>query len=328
MKTTIFRISALLILMISFLAACTPGEVKGPPDEVTVQLKWIHQAQFAGFYIADKKGFYAEENINVTLNVGGTNISSETMISDLVDGNTDFAIVGGDLLIEARLSGKPVVAIAVIFQRNPRVYVTLKGSGIVNPEDLAGKRIMVPDDGIIQHYTLLRKLGIDEGSIEIIPYERDITPLTTGLIDAHMIYRTGLALAFEEAGYELNFIWVEDYGIHLYADTIITTERMIEENPDLVERFLRATLRGWRYAIENSAEAVDITLQFDATLNRDRQMRMMEVQIPLIHTGKSELGWMDRSVWDEMHDIFLEEEIEIDEVYTMQFLNKIYSKEK
>ena len=66
--------------------------------------------------------------------------------------------------------------------------------------------------------------------------------------------------------------------IRLYADTIITTERMVEENPDLVERFLRATLNGWRYAIENSAEAVDITLQFDATLTRDRQMRMMEVQ--------------------------------------------------
>ena len=326
MKITIYRISVLLILVTSFLAACTPGEVKGPPDEVTVQLKWIHQAQFAGFYVPDKKGFYAEENINVTLNAGSPSISPDTMISDLASGETDFAIVGGDILLYARSVGKPLVAIAVIFQRNPRVYVTLKDSGIIRPQDLVGKKVMIPNDGIIQHDVLLNKLGIAEDSIELIPYERDIKPLTTGLIDAHMLYRTGLALAFGEAGYELNFIWVDNYGIRFYADTIITTERMVVENPDLVERFLRATLKGWRYAIEHSAEAVDITLQYDATLARDRQMRMMEVQTPLIHTGKSELGWMDRSVWDKMQNLLLEEEIEIDKAFTMQFLNEIYSK--
>jgi NitT/TauT family transport system substrate-binding protein len=144
-----------------------------------------------------------------------------------------------------------------------------------------------------------------------------------------MVYRTGTGLAFDEAGYELNFIWLDDYGIHFYADTIVATEQLVQENPELVQRFLRATLEGWRYAIENQEEAVDMTLQYDAELGKDRQERMMQAQIPLIHTGDSEIGWMEDSVWQEMYQMLLDggildQPIDLSEAYTMQFLNSIY----
>jgi len=332
MKTRV-RILVLLLLAIALLASCGPQEVQKPPDEVTVQLKWVHQAQFAGFYAADKKGFYAEENLDVTLNPGGVHIPPDKMVADLVGGETDFAIVGGDQLLTARSQGEPAVAIAVVFQRNPYVYISLKDSGIERPQDLVGKKIMVAPDAEIQHQALLRKLGIAPDAIEQIPYERDVTPLVTGQIDAHTVYRTGTGLTFDETGYELNWIWVDDYGIHLYADTIITSEGLIQQNPDLVERFLRATLKGWRYAIENPAEAVDMTLQHDPTLTRDRQVRMMETQMPLIHTGQDQIGWMRAEVWQGMHDILLEhglldEPLDLDEVYTMEFLQKVYGGEE
>ena len=327
------RISAVLLLAIALCAACGPQEVEQPPDEVTVQLKWVHQAQFAGMYAADKLGFYTEENIDVTLNPGSPDIPPDKILADLVGGEADFAIVGGDQLLAARAWGKPIVAIAVVFQKNPYVYVSLKGSGIERPQDLVGKKVMVAPDTEIQHQALLRKLDIAPTAIEQIPYERDVTPLITGQIDAHTVYRTGTGLAFDETGYELNWMWVEDYGIHLYADTIITSEELIQRDPELVERFLRATLKGWRHAIENPDEAVELTLQYGPTLTRDRQARMVEAQMPLIHTGEVNIGWMRAEMWQGMHDILLEqglldEPLDVDEVYTIEFLQKVYGGEE
>lgn len=321
--------TAMIFLLLSAaivsFSACGLQRDGGPSDEVVVQLKWMHQAQFAGFYVADKLGFYTEENIDVTLKPGGDEISSDGIISDLVKGEVDFAILGGDMLLDARCRGEPVVAIAVIFQRNPYVYVTLRDSGIVSPYDLVGKKIMVPEDGRVQHNALIRKLDIPKNSIELVPYERSTEPLTSGSVDAYMAYRTGPALAFEEQGYETNFIWVDNYGIRLYADTIITTEKTISGNPSMVKRFLRATLNGWRYAIEHPEEAVEATKEYDVRLSKFRQLRMMQVQTPLIHTGKEKIGWMNRDVWIRMEYILLGKDIiEIDEAFTLKFLNEIY----
>ena len=149
---------------------------------------------------------------------------------------------------------------------------------------------MVPPQAEILHNVLLQRLDIDPDTIEMIPYERDVTPLITGQIDAHMVYRTGTGLAFDETGYDLNVIWVNDYGIRSYADTIVITEKLLQQNPELVERFLRETVKGWRYAIENPDEAVDMTLHYDAALDKNVQARMMATQTPIIHTGEVEIG--------------------------------------
>ncbi len=96
---------------------------------------------------------------------------------------------------------------------------------------------------------------------------------------------------------------------------------------------MRATLKGWRYAIENQSEAADITLQYDATLTKDRQMRMMGSQTPLIHTGMTPTGWMEKSVWEKMQDTLTAESLsgkkmEIDDAFTLEFLERIYGKPK
>ncbi|MDM8515721.1 ABC transporter substrate-binding protein [Desulfobacterales bacterium HSG16] len=325
-------ISALLLLAATFLSGCERQEPQKPVERITVQLKWVHQAQFAGCYIAEKNGFYQSENIDTTLNAGGADISADIIIADLIGGKSHFAIIGGDEFLNAIYMDTPIVAIAVIFQRNPYGYASLKGSKIYRPRDLIGKKIMVPNDGRIQHDALLLKSGIAETDIEQIPYKRDITPLLTGSIDVHMVYRTGLPLAFEEKGVELNFIWMDDYGIQFYADTIVTTEQLVQQNPKLVENFLKATLKGWRYAIEHPTEAVDATLKYDTALSRYRQMQMMNIQISLIHTGKSPIGWMEMAVWKRMQDTLEREyallneykKADIKKACIMKFLKKIY----
>ncbi|NQT73870.1 MAG: ABC transporter substrate-binding protein [Chloroflexi bacterium] len=301
-----------------------------PADQVTVQLKWIHQAQFAGFYVAEQNDLYAEENIDISLIPSGPDKSPELIANNLMNGEIDFAVVGGDQLLMWRSEGKPIVAIAVIFQKNPYGYMTLKDSGIQRPQDLVGKRVMVAPDAEVQHQALLKKLEIAASTIETVPYTRDTEPLISGQIDAHLIYRTGTGLAYDEESLEMGFIWVGDYGIRLYADTIVTSEALIQQNPELVERFLAATLAGWRNAIENQTEAIDITLQYDPSLDRDTQTLMLTMQTPLIHTGENPIGWMKGEVWQETQQILLDGNllshmVDVEKTYTMQFLNKIYN---
>ncbi len=298
------KVLCILISMVMDVTTVTVASCNGteePVDQVTVQLKWIHQNQAAGLYAADQKGFHAEENIDVDFKPGGPGISIDMVIAEFISGESTFAIRGGDEFHQARAEGKPIVAIAVIYQRNPWVYMSLQATGIKQPQDLVGKRLMVAPQAGIQHLVFLDKVGIDPSSIEIAPdYERGMTRLTSGQIDVQLSVGVGPRLEFEEKGYELNYIWVEEYGIHFYADTIAAAEQLIQQDPDLVERFLRAPMKGWRYAIENPAEAVDMTLQHNATLDRDHQVGMMAAHTPITHTGKAEIGWMENSVWEQM----------------------------
>jgi NitT/TauT family transport system substrate-binding protein len=295
-----FAMVPVLLLMAALFVACNSKTAPPLPDKVVVQLKWVHQAQFAGFYVAEKQGFYADQKIDVTLKAWQPQRPLAEKIATLSKGQSQFAIIGGDTFLKARATGLPIVAIAAIFQRNPYVYATLKGTKISRPRDLIGKKIMIAPDGRTQHNALLLKLGIDPTKITEIPFKRGTTALASGEIDVHLMYRTGTAITFEEKGIALDYMWVDDYGVRFYADTIVTTERLARENPKLVEGFLKATIKGWQYAIENFQDAVEMTLAYASEKTRDRQTRMIKIQTQLIHTGKSPIGWMDKSVWQRM----------------------------
>ena len=152
-------------------------------------------------------------------------------------------------------------------------------------------------------------------------------------MDGMGLLLTGGVLRLRQAGYKVNLIWPGDYGIHMYGHTLITTDRMIAENPDLVTRFLRATLRGWREAIEDPEAAVAIILKYAREKDSELQTLMMEASVPLIHNGEDRIGWMRAEVWQGMHQILLDQRIlpgavDPDKVYTMEFLQRIYGGKK
>ncbi len=327
----ITTISALLLLAVALLAACQPQEVEKPPEEVSVQLKWVHQAQFAGFYLAQERGYYADENVEVTLVEGGPGID---VLEQVATGGADFGVHAPDAILMRRSQEEPIVAIATIYRRSPMVFASLPTSGIERPTDFLGRSVAVV--GVIefelQLEAMIEKLGLDIHQIQIVPHSYDLTPLYNGEVDSIGVYSTGGLIRAHQAGHELNLIWPSDYGVHMYADTLITTDQLIGENPELVTRFLRATLRGWREAIEDTEAAVEITLKYAREADAELQTQMMEASLPLIHTGQDHIGWMRAEVWQGMHDILLEqglldEPVDVDKVYTMEFLQKTYGGE-
>ncbi len=315
-------IMATVIMAASVGSACTPKE---PPDQVLVQLKWVHSVQFAGMYLAEQKGFYADENIAVTFTEGGRDIDE---LESVASGRYDFGIANAPEVLRARTAGIDSTAIAVIFRINPSVYFTMADSGIETPEDFVGKKVRrSPTDFVLP--AMMSNLGIDMDQIQTLPPDLGMEAFYSGEVDIVLGYLTDQVIAARRKGYKLKIFYPDDYGVHVYNDIIITTAGLIDENPGLVERFLRATLRGWRYAIENPDEAVAITLGYDDTLDKEHEELIMEAQVPLIHTGVDDIGCMHEEVWEEMYQMMLNHGIldaplDPETAYTTDFLHKVY----
>jgi NitT/TauT family transport system substrate-binding protein len=318
-----------LILALSFsLAACAPQPTPTPElTPVTVQLLWTHQAQFAGMYAADLKGFYAGEGLKVTFLEGGTDVPRWDSV---LDGSAQFGLAGADEIILARSQGMPVRGVSVIYRRSPVVFITLADSGITRPEDFAGKQVRAPANTIPALHAITNRVGISPDQyIEVANLPSDLALFASGEVPIWGVYLTGFVVQAEQAGYKLNIIYPDDYGVHFYADSIFTTDDRITKNPDLALRFLRATLKGWTYAVENPAEVGDMVLHYNPAADPALEILKMTASLPLINTGEDHIGWMKPEVWAGMNQTLQEQgvvtgQLDINQVYTLQFLETIF----
>lgn len=329
MKTrTIQKIGVLLAMLTLVISAC-----KSPfttPDKVTVQLSWFHSVEYAGFYTAIEKGFYADENIDVTLLAGDPTVNA---LSEVNSGNAQFGIATGDSLIIARANQQNFVAVASIFRNNPLVVMTLENGGISKPEDLIGKKVGViaPDLSStwdIQFLALLQRIGVDSSTMQFSAIEdyHGANEIKAGTVNAMSgMFATNEPVMAKMDGDTLHLIYYKDYGIDVYANTLFVTESFRQENPDLVARFVRATLRGLQYAIENPEEVAAFALQYDDTLDLSFQEKVMRAQIPFIDTGDAPIGSMDGEVWQTTQEILLQfgliaQPIDLNTIYTNEFI--------
>ena len=333
MMRRIAAVSGVLVLLVMLLAACGTSEVTEPPDQITVQLAWAHEALFGGFYAADQRGYYAEEDLEVTF-LPRPGPGSDT-IAPVLDGTADFGLDYGAGLVISRAQDRPTVAIATIYRRHPLVFITLAESGLSRPQDLPGHtiRTLVPGGSASAFEAMMTRLGLDPESVREVDVGYDLSPFFAGELDIWPGFLNYDVLIAREQGYEVNLILPEDYGVHLYGYTLFASEQLIKENPDLVLRFLRATLRGWQWAIENPEEAGPLALKYDSTLDAALQAAIMEASVPLVYTGEDDIGWMRAEGWEGMYDVLLEqgllaEPFDVHEAYTMEFLEGIYGGEQ
>src|ERR1700756_3725470 len=175
-------------------------------ESVTLRLKWFHQAQFAGFYVAKEKDFYKSVGLNVDIQPGGPDFPAIQMVSG---GNEQFGVTGADQILIARSKGVPVVALAVIYRRNPFVLFSLAKSGIKTPADWVGKKVGVKIGGNEEliYRAVLAKAGIDKAKLSEIPVKFDMTPLLAGAIDVWPGYLINEVLEAKEKGFDANVIY-------------------------------------------------------------------------------------------------------------------------
>jgi ABC-type nitrate/sulfonate/bicarbonate transport system substrate-binding protein len=310
-------VASILFLALSSLCATAYAE-----EAVTLRLKWLNQAQFAGFYVAQEKGYYKAEGVTVNIQPGGPDFPAVQMVTG---GNEQFGVTSADQILIARSKGVPVVALAVIYRRNPFVLFSLAKSGIKTPADFVGKNVGVKLGGNEEliYRAVLAKAGIDKSKLTEVPVKFDITPLLTGTVDVWPGYLINEVLAATEKGFEVNVIYPSDYGIDLYADTLFTTEKILNEKPDLVKRFVAATLKGWNTAIAAPEEAAKITLKYGDKLTYDHELAMMKASVPLLKPDDKPIGSMDLAGWTSAQKLLLaagfqKQPVDVEKAFTTQ----------
>jgi len=328
---TIIRLFLILVLVMA-VVACKPEQAKRVPDEVKLQLKWVHQAQFAGFYMAQEKGYYDKENIKITFLEGGKDID---VAQRVVSGEADFGVLAPELILTKRSQGAPLIAIAAIYRRSAVVFVSMADSGIVRPSNFLGKKVAIGGEGEgirdlrLQFNALMKKQNLNTSKVKIVPWDASLESFLQREVDVTSCYSTGNLIKLRQKGLKPNLIWPSDYGIYFYSDTLAATDKMISDKPDLVLRFLRASLRGWRDAVEDYKQAVNVVLKYAQIKDPEFQTAMIEAMLPLIHTGEDQIGWMKDEAWKGMYQILLEQKLleksfDMNQAYSLKFLNDIY----
>jgi NitT/TauT family transport system substrate-binding protein len=289
---------ALLALLFGLISpSCKSG---GPPPslrEVTLGLSWIHQAQFSGPYHADRHGLYAREGLQVRF-VPAT--VERDPLDEFIAGKYDFVIAQPDTLIAARLKGHRVKAVAVTYRIHPLVFFSLPNSGILRPEDFRGKTIGVAYSEMLILKALLRKVNIDPSEVKTVNRPYDFDGLRKGDIDVQAGWATNELLTARRAGLALNVISPYDYGITFYADVLTVRESLIDKEPELVEKFVGATLRGWTEALQNPIESAMLPLHYNPTLDPAHELQVLRATAPLVSTGEGRIGWMRAEEWEAM----------------------------
>jgi ABC-type nitrate/sulfonate/bicarbonate transport system substrate-binding protein len=288
-------------------------------QDISIRLKWLHQAQFAGFYYAKEAKLYEEKGLNVTLYPGGIDYPAIQMVTS---GSDDFGVTAADQILLARDKGIPVVAIACIYRKSPFVLFALKESGITKVEEFRGKKIGLKLGGNeeLTYRAMMKKAGLQSTDVDEIPVKFDISPLLSKTIDVWPGYSINEPITAEENGKAVNLIWPDTYGIHLYADVLFTTEEKLRTQPSVVKAVVEATIEGWKKSFTDREKAIEYTLKQSKQLNKGHERKMLDASYSLVVPDDKPIGWMDMSVWENMYQLLRKSEfIKTDIVFSQAF---------
>ncbi|ADW17910.1 diguanylate cyclase with PAS/PAC sensor and hemerythrin-like metal-binding domain protein [Desulfobulbus propionicus DSM 2032] len=297
MKCSFLCVLSLLLLLL------TPPVIRADNrlQTVTLQLKWTHAFQFAGYYTALEKGYYREAGLDVRIVEGqpGSNPADAVLRGEAQYG------IGNTCLLLRRSQGQPVVVLGVIFQHSPMVILARKTGPTQSIHDLAGKRLMLePETDELTAY--LNKEGLKD-KVTLVEHRFDMQPLLDGSVDAMAAFVYDEPHQLEHVDFAYALFNPRSAGIDFYGDNLFTTEAEIRQHPRRAEAFRAASLRGWQYAMAHPEEIIHLILakyptrqDRGALLHEARQMKEL-MQPDLI-----EVGYMHPGRWRHIADTYAE----------------------
>lgn len=319
----------------------TPSPISGTDlTKVNIALGYIPDVQFAPFYLALNKGYYKDEGLDVTLQNG--------IVTDLIQqlgqgaNGVNFAVVSGDEIIPARLSGVPVDYVMTWYRQYPVAAAAIEGKGptLKSPADLKGHKVGVPGP-FGSTYTgllaLLKAGNLGESDIQLqnIGFTQ-VASLSAGQVDVAMVYAANEPIQLASTGLKVSTLKVADYA-QLASNGLATNDKTLSENPGLVSKVVRATLRGIQDTIANPSEAFKETLKQvpeAGGANEALQLQILQETIKLMQanpndpTAKAPVpypGWTDEAVWNSTQDLLFDAKLitkkgDVKEMFTNQFV--------
>lgn len=301
------------------------GQAASAADDISLRLPWLLNVQSAGYVMAKEKGFYEEAGLNVEIMPGGPNLNSTALVAS--GANTFGTNDVGQIALGAA-NGMDLVMVAACFQRHAGGVIALASSGIEKPADLAGKKLAYNEGGPwVLTKAMLAKAGVPLDKVDLV-----VSPsselLMNGSVDAKTGFAINEAVAIDLKGKKTSVILPSDYGVNAYLEVVFTTRKSVEENPDLVKRFVTATKKGYDYAYQHKDETVAAVLALNNQLDPAQQAAQLALQESYIYTDYSKKNGtcaFDPAVVKETVETLrefggLKGELDVDKLYSTDFI--------
>ena len=304
-----------VILAGAALAAAAIARPAFAADSVTLQLKWVADAQFAGYYVAKDKGFYDDANLDVTIKPGGPDIAPEQVIAS---GGADVIVDWMAAALVAREKGVPLVNIAQPFVRGGLELTCRKDTGIEKPSDLKGKTLGVWYYGNeYPFFAYMSKLGLNAqegGDVTVLKQAFNVDPLLQKQADCISTMSYNEYWQLIEAGMkpeDLKVFKYSDEGASMLEDGLYALQPKLDDPAfvDKMARFVKASMKGWQYAQEHPDEAVQIVMDNDTTgaIPEEHETHMMDEVNKL--TEGADMGTLDPKAYQQTVDMLTSQNI-------------------
>ncbi len=307
------------------VASTAPAQTPSTLRKVRLGVGYIPDVQFAPFYVAQNKGYFAAEGLEVEIEYGFEN----DFVALAAQGEREFAVASGDQIILARAQGLPITYVMKWYQRFPVALLAKADKGIAKPSDLTGKKVGLPGlfgASFIGWKGLVYAAQLDESAIKVeeIGFTQTAA-IQQDLVDAAIVYIANEPNQLRSQGIEVNVIEVSDY-IDLVSNGLVAGDKLLADDPDLIQRMVRASLRGLKDTIDNPDEAFAIVRQVIPEITDAQASTQRKVLADSIKLWQSDkLGESDPQAWQASIEFMsktglLEKTLQPDTLYTNKFV--------
>ncbi|MBI4336949.1 MAG: ABC transporter substrate-binding protein [Chloroflexi bacterium] len=317
-----------LLLLVVLLAASCAREKE--TVKVSMALDWYPWSNHAGLYEAQKQGYYASEGLDVNIY---TPSDPSTVLQTVGAGKDDFGISYQAEVLLARSQGIPVVSIAGLVQHPLNSVMTLKESGITRPKQLEGKTVGTPgipaDEPMLK--TMVEKDGGDFSKVKLVNIGFDLVPALIGkkvdaIVGAYWVHES---IVMGQQGYPVNVMRMEQWGVpDFYELVLVASEKTVTERPDVVKRFMQATLKGYADARKDLDKAVETLAAASPQVDQKVEKEGIRLLAPLWTEKVPAFGWQETEKWRAfaqwMQDNkLLDKPVDPEKAYTNQFVAEL-----
>jgi signal transduction histidine kinase/ABC-type nitrate/sulfonate/bicarbonate transport system substrate-binding protein len=294
----------MLISLLVFFISSLHAEISNKSQHVSIQLQYYDQFQFAGYYIAKEKGFYKEVGLDVEIKKYTPDI---VPINEVLEGRANYGVGRSSMIID-RVQGKKIVPLAAILQSSPQILLAISDSNITKLSDIKNKKLMITHASLdsVPIQVMLNSHKLRNSDFKTIMHNYNLQNLIDGKVDIMSAYISNEPYALEKLGFKPVIFNPYDYGFEFYEDILFTDEKEFELNPQRVESFKEASLKGWRYAFENIEESVNIILKKYNTQNKTKKALIYEAHMlkELAYKEGISLGDIDIKKQMKIFDIY------------------------
>ena len=293
-----------LCLLTSIGVQANEGKDTQKRPSVAVQLNWFHQFEFAAFYAAIAQGYYDAAGIDVTIQEGGPGIDSVDIV---VSGGAQFGVASASVVVE-RYRGKPIVVLGALLQHSSIALLARRDRGISSVNDLKGRKIQCPPHACDEISAFLKAFGLDPVKQSYAEPVSLIASERLEVVDATVVYIANEGFKLQGLEHQYILLLPRSVGIDLYGDVLFTSEAFLKSDPDLVERFRKATFEGLRYAMDHPTEVINEILVRYNSQKKSREHLTYEAEKlnDLIRADLVEPGYMSPGRWRHVRDTYAE----------------------